>query len=423
MQHRIFIGSSLESLDIAHAIEETLSVKHEPTVWDEGIFGLTDSTLTGLIARLDKSDAAVFILSPDDITKLRGSEFATVRDNVIFELGLFIGRLGPKRTFFVIPHGRKDMHLPSDLLGITAATYNPNRTDKNWVAALRPACSRIERELVELPQKEQPMMVEGDPQLKEGMAWMHDHVNRALRAFLSQTALPSLEESGIEQVPDGFRTNLRNSVLYVRFGRIEECETREPGDAVALPATEFFDDDCASDQRSALGAYLNKAFPGGRKEVQGIITDQLKDEKTELVERETGKRHGSYGVGKCIYLDRILGSDRKVILVSITTKRAGAGIRCEPHFLFAAMNAICQTMNDHKLTHLELPVMGSGHGGVEPELAVLYLILAIRAVIEVPAGKHLKSVSIVVFQKDPTAVTSIKQDVVARILSVAKASL
>lgn len=422
MQYRIFIGSSKESLDIAHAIEETLSEKHEPTVWDEGIFGLTESTLTGLISHLDKSDAAVFVLSPDDMTRLRGNEFATVRDNVIFELGLFIGRLGPKRTFFVIPNGQKDMHLPSDLLGITPATYNPNRTDKNWVAALRPACNRIERELVEVAQKELPSTVESDPQLNEGMAWMHDHVNRALRVFLSQDALSSPEASEIELVSDGFRIKLRNTTLSIRFGRIEECETREPGDAVALPATEFFDDDCAGDQRSALGAYLNKAFPGRLREVQGVISDHLKDEKTELVERETGKRHGSYGVGKCIYLDKILESDRKIILVSITTKRAGAGIRCEPHFFFAAMNSICQIMNDQKLTHLELPVMGSGHGGLEPELALLYLILAIRAVVEAPAGTHLRSVSIVVFQRDPTAIASIKKDVVKRILSVTKAN-
>lgn len=423
MQYRIFIGSSSESLDIAHAIEETLSQKHEPTVWDEGIFGLTESTLSGLIARLDKSDAAVFVLSPDDITKLRGCEFATVRDNVIFELGLFIGRLGPKRAFFVIPQGRKDLHLPSDLLGITAVIYNPNRTDKNLVAALRPACSQIERELVGLPEKDQSVVEENKPLMKESIAWMHDYVNRALKAFLSQDALLSSKELGIESIPDGFRIRLKRTIMQVRFGRIEKCETSEPGYVVALPATEFFDDDCASDKRSALGAYINEAFPGKLKEVQGIIFNQLKDQKTKLVEREPGKRYPSYGIGKCIFLDNILESGKKVILVSITTKRSGDGIRCEPYFLFAAVNSLCQTMNDNRLTHLELPIMGSGHGGLEPELALLYLILAIRAVIETPAGAHLKLVSIVVFQEHQTASTSIPQDVVARILSIAKSNL
>lgn len=423
--YRIFIGSSSESIEIAHAIEETLSKRHEPIVWDEGIFSLTESALAGLIARLDKSDAAIFVLSPDDMTKVRGSEFATVRDNVIFELGLFIGRLGPKRTFFVIPDGRTDLRLPSDLLGITAATYNPNRSDKLLVPALRPACSQIERALDELQQQRVPSIAKSDPMLRIGMDWMHDYVSRSLISFLSRIALPPIEELGIESVPDGFCTKFRYTDLRIRFGRIGESDTKEPGSVVALPATEFFDDDCASDMRSALGAYLNLAFPGKIPEVQRAIFDQLKGKKTEMVEREPGTFYESYGVGKCIYLDNILGSGRRVILVSITTKRAGVGIRCEPHFLFKAMNAICQTINDHRLDHLEIPVMGSGHGGLEPELALLYLLLAIRAIVESDSGirAHLKSVSIVVFQKDPTAEPSIPQGKVARILSAAKADI
>ncbi|MHB8119659.1 MAG: TIR domain-containing protein [Methanothrix sp.] len=395
---------------------------HEPTVWNDGTFCLTKSTLAALIDRLDKSDAAIFVLSPDDITTIRGNELPTARGNVIFELGLFIGRLGPRRTFFVIPGGN-DLNLLSDLAGITAATYIPNRSDGDLVAALSPACFKIEGQLDALQQEPPSMIAKNDPMLKEGMAWMQDYVNRALMAFLSQTVLPSPEASGIKSMPDGFRTSFRRTELQVKFGRIEKSEARETGSAVALPATEFFDDDCASDQRSALGAYLNLAFPGKLAEVQRTIVYQLKNEKTEIVEREPGANCRSFGVGKCIYLDNILGSGRNVILVSVTTKHAGVGIRCEPYFLFAAMNAICQTMNDHRLNHLELPVMGSGHGGLEPELALLYLILTIKKVVESSPGTHLNSVSIVVFQKDPTAETSIPRDTVARILSVAKTNL
>jgi hypothetical protein len=385
MPQRIFIGSSSESLIIARRIHEIFTnyQNREPTVWDDGIFGLTQPVLVRLIDRLDKSDAAIFVLSPDDITTLRGSQYATVRDNVIFELGLFIGRLGPERTFFVVPKDQKDLHLPSDLLGITYASYDANRSDKNLLAALRPACDQIERDMVALEQK----------------------------------------DSGIEPTPEGFRTKLGRTVLKIRFGRIERSESRELGFVVALPATEFFEVKCASDVQSALGAYLNESFPGRLKEVQGIISDQLKNEKSEPVERERGRRDDSFGVGRCIYLHNMLGSDRDVILVSVTTKRAGEGIRCEPYALFAALHAICQTMNDYRLDHLELPVMGSGHGGMSPELALFYLILATRAVTETHTGRHLKSVSIVVFQKDPASEPSIPRDTVAQILSFAKANL
>ena len=43
---------------------------------------------------LDQFDFAVMILSPDDMTESRDQSYASPRDNVLFELGLFMGRLG-----------------------------------------------------------------------------------------------------------------------------------------------------------------------------------------------------------------------------------------------------------------------------------------------------------------------------------------
>lgn len=44
----------------------------------------------------------------------------------------------------------EDLHLPSDLLGLTPATFIPDRQDGNLVAALGPACSRIRRAMARL---------------------------------------------------------------------------------------------------------------------------------------------------------------------------------------------------------------------------------------------------------------------------------
>jgi Predicted nucleotide-binding protein containing TIR-like domain/Histidine-specific methyltransferase, SAM-dependent len=149
MKKRMFIGSSTESLDVADAVQVNLDKAFEVTVWTQGIFELSKSTLESLMKALDDFDVGIFVFAPDDVTKIRGSEHQTVRDNVLFELGLFIGRLGRDNSYIILPVSTADFHLPTDLLGLTAATYNPNREDKNLVAALGPACHWIRKTATE----------------------------------------------------------------------------------------------------------------------------------------------------------------------------------------------------------------------------------------------------------------------------------
>jgi predicted nucleotide-binding protein len=112
----LFIGSSSESLDVAYAAQRNLEDVADVVVWTQGIFELTKSYLEGLLDALDETDFGLFIFGPDDVTKVRGEELRTARDNVVFELGLFIGRLGRERSFILMPRGVDDFRFPSDLL-------------------------------------------------------------------------------------------------------------------------------------------------------------------------------------------------------------------------------------------------------------------------------------------------------------------
>ena len=147
MKPRIFIGSSTEALDIAYTIQENLEYDSNPTVWTQGIFELSGNSLDDLIKALDNFDFGIFVFKPDDITEMRNKKLNTVRDNVIFELGLFIGKLGKKRVFFVLPDSTKDFHLPTDLIGVTPGKYNDSREDGNLKAALGPFCNQVRKKL------------------------------------------------------------------------------------------------------------------------------------------------------------------------------------------------------------------------------------------------------------------------------------
>lgn len=175
MKPSVFVASSKESLQIAYSIQENLEGSAEVTVWTQGIFELSRYSLDSLLDTLERTDFGVFVFSPDDISFIRGKEHATVRDNVVFELGLFIGRLGKERNFIILPHGGKETpHLPTDLLGLTPALYEPNRQDNNLRAALGPACSKLSKAFTKLrtlkttPSTEAGKPTESSPQYSEG---------------------------------------------------------------------------------------------------------------------------------------------------------------------------------------------------------------------------------------------------------------
>lgn len=142
MKPKLFIGSSVEGLSVAYSIQQNLTYDADVTVWDQGVFALSKTTIESLVEILGKSDFGIFVFSPDDISLIRRENQNIVRDNVIFEFGLFIGKLTRERVFFIIPDGA-EIHLPTDLLGITPGKYDPNREDKSLQAATGPVCHQI----------------------------------------------------------------------------------------------------------------------------------------------------------------------------------------------------------------------------------------------------------------------------------------
>jgi predicted nucleotide-binding protein len=144
MRAKMFIASSVEGRAVADAVQTLLERDADSTIWYQGFFELFKSTLEELIGSLDKWDFGVFVFSADDILKLRDQTYYAVRDNVLLELGLFIGRLGKSRALIIRPRD-PDLRIPSDLIGLTSATYDASRGELE--AALGPACTQIRKHI------------------------------------------------------------------------------------------------------------------------------------------------------------------------------------------------------------------------------------------------------------------------------------
>lgn len=114
---KIFIGSSTEAKkdmeDLAVMLED---LDCEVKTWrDADVFVASDYTLDSLMEISDKVDSAIFVFNGEDETWYRGEKLNSVRDNVLLEYGLFVGKKGRQNVTFMCKNQPK---IASDLFGI-----------------------------------------------------------------------------------------------------------------------------------------------------------------------------------------------------------------------------------------------------------------------------------------------------------------
>ncbi|ASA26211.1 nucleotide-binding protein [Paenibacillus donghaensis] len=152
----VFIGCSREAIDYARAVSSQLEYTAQVNPWYAGTFGANSYTMEALEDELNGNDFGVFIFAADDVALIRDKTVFITRDNTVFEMGLFWGRLGRKRVFCLIPRDlaeRNDLikdtnvseyHLLSDLAGLTLLSYG-RRSDGKYAAAVDTACGEIKK--------------------------------------------------------------------------------------------------------------------------------------------------------------------------------------------------------------------------------------------------------------------------------------
>lgn len=146
---KVFIGSAGEAKPLAVALQSLLEDASSPRVWNQRLFKPNSGNLENILAIVDGYDFACFLAPPTDTTTARGKQHKSVRDNIILEYGLFLGRFGPNRVFLLYPRGT-EMALPSDLDGVSHLKFKPVDDDNPAESVLAPAAKEIEETIERL---------------------------------------------------------------------------------------------------------------------------------------------------------------------------------------------------------------------------------------------------------------------------------
>jgi hypothetical protein len=141
IKKRLFIGSSSEELKLAEKAKAILSSDFDVTIWDEkvwdsSVFKINQNFLSDLLKATLQFDFGILLGTNDDKVEFRGQVMLQPRDNILFELGLFTGRLGTSKCAFLID---KEIKLLSDFGGLSLALFENgnNRSFENAVKQIK----------------------------------------------------------------------------------------------------------------------------------------------------------------------------------------------------------------------------------------------------------------------------------------------
>lgn len=142
MRPQVFIGSSREGLLKAKMLKDHLQAVADCQIWNEDFFENNKSSFESLSEGSTLFDFAILVATNDDVLLKRDTLEMAARDNVVFEFGLYVGRLGRNRAFFM---KEKGLNLPSDLFGVTLSEFD---FETNFMEV----CNNIGKRIVQLSQ-------------------------------------------------------------------------------------------------------------------------------------------------------------------------------------------------------------------------------------------------------------------------------
>jgi hypothetical protein len=193
---------------------------------------------------------------------------------------------------------------------------------------------------------------------------------------------------------DRFVITLHQGIVHtinILYGNINDFHNYDKNTIVVLPANDKFDDECVDDNKSVLGSFSNKLYPAGNKEFKEEI-------KKELAKRE----NNSFDIGSWIYLHEQKSESIvfNVGIVAVTHLKGDGSILAYSENIMLAFKGIHKMMTQKRIKKVYIPLIGSGHGGLTPELSLLCLLVSIIEGFKKEDGHTLKDINLIVYKNE-----------------------
>jgi len=225
--------------------------------------------------------------------------------------------------------------------------------------------------------------------------------HRMLCKFIEAIAQQESNAGNVWESAGGVKARVGASEISIVAGRIEE-HPMGPETVVALPCDEYFAGQCASDIRTALGVYFNRHCAEKASAFADLVRQQcLARFGTGTRQQKTMEESGeSHGPGRAVFVPDPSKNAAAIVLVSTTTQRAGQGLAARISYVFDGVQELFELLADRRINEVVMPVLGAGHGGIDPSLALAGLVLALAEAARYgPDRQRRKKITIVVFQR------------------------
>ena len=180
------------------------------------------------------------------------------------------------------------------------------------------------------------------------------------------------QDKKAKKLKDKTTLKFNSTTLTIKIANIQDESNLNIDSAFVLPANDTFVDDCVTDNKTALGSFFSKHHSDKIPTFNQKLKDILKAQNILPI------NDIHYAPATVLILPEEFSIKSKVILVASSIRNSGKGFYTNPAIISNSIFNIFKETSDKRISTFFMPVIGSGHAGLDITQALNLLLLCIK---------------------------------------------